>query len=257
MHNHIRNLRITDDKHGLGPTLPDQLIYALHDRPAPPRTRVPNHRLRIRPPNRPHDVLAVILQRVPRTPIDSGGRDIRMHEAETRADARPRRHEDDALEQPRRVEQAVQGISPDPELALALRGDLLGGPVAGVAHDDAEADGFALGVDVRDGGEGVPFQQGLVGELHAVERGHAGEPEVQAGSVVGQFLGIDFAQAQTGPGEQGAGGGDEDGPEGGRLREGEARGDSRLARGDGRGEDVVQPEGEQGGPAGEAVEGFE
>ena len=103
----------------------------------------------------------------------------------------------------------------------------------------------------------MPFEQRPVRHLDSVEGLHVLVLEVQACGVVGEHFGVDFAAAETRPGEQAAACGDEDAPETGGADERRAEGLCGVRGNEGDGEVGVNPEGGEGGPAGEAVGGFE
>lgn len=222
----------------------NELVRLGHDVGVSLLVGVPDYGFGVGAADLAHDAGPVRLLGVARAPEHAARRDVGEQERQARPDARPRRHDHDAPEQPGRVQQPVQRRPAHPQPPLAGLRDLLLGPVPRVADHDAEpADLARLGLHVRDRRERVPLRQRLVADLDAVERLHAAVLEVQARRVVAQLLGVDGGVAETRPRGDGAGRREDDEPEVGRPDEDVADGRVPLSSGNvGRG-DVVRPKG--------------
>ena len=105
----------------------------------------------------------------------------------------------------------------------------------------------------------MPFEQGLAGDLQTIEGFHVTVLEVKTSSVIGEFFGVNFLSTETTPGEEGATGGNAEGPEVGsgdkilsdRLRV-LVQVTILLSR-----ENTVSPESHESDPTGVTVDGFE
>lgn len=150
----------------------------------------------------------------------------------------------------------MERIAASPQLLWWVH-DRLPRPVTRVRNHNAEAVDFAVLVFVGDGRESVPFKEGTSRDLQSVKRLHGHVLEVQSDGVVGENFGIDVTGAKTGPGEEGAAGGDAEAPEVGAADDVDPPRDAFDLGFNPGVEDVVRPEDDEGGPACETMAGFE
>ena len=111
----------------------------------------------------------------------------------------------------------MKRVSTDPELFGRVINGLLG-PVTSVGYDNGEAVDLAILILVRNGGERMPFEEGLGRNFEAVEGLHRPVLEVKAGSMIGEDFGVDLVMAEAGPGDDCAASRNDEKPKVGRDR---------------------------------------
>ena len=252
VHNPARHLGVGDDEDGLSTGLLNHLVGDRDHVGATHLAGVPDDSVSVSLEDGVDNFRSVGEFGVGSGPEDTAGGPVGVEKGETRSDTGPGGDNDDLLEQLGGVEETVEGLTASPEL-LGWVGDHLVSPVTSVGNNDRVTVDLAVVVLVGDGGESVPFSEGLGGDLETVEGFHWAVLEVETDSMVGEDLGVDITTAELRPGKDSAARGDDEEPKVGSVEEVVAQRLSGFAEA-ATVKGVMGPEGDQCDPSGEAME---